>query len=241
MALKTDLVSYWKLDEASGTRYDSHGSNDLTGSPTIGSVTGKINSAADFESANSESLSTTYTAALQPTSGPFTIACWIKIESAQVFAMIFSQSGGGYELRLDSSGTQAQFSNDTSGSVQSTVTLSTGTWYFLVGWYDGAGVMNIQVNNGTPDTLSGTPFHNRTDNPHFGSRPSGTLFFDGLIDEAAIWTRVLTSDERTEIYNNGNGLSYDSWDVAAGQPTVKRWGGVEYSPFAVGMSGIKRW
>ena len=44
----TGLVSYWALDETSGTRYDSHGSNDLTDNNTVGYTTGVQGNAADF-------------------------------------------------------------------------------------------------------------------------------------------------------------------------------------------------
>lgn len=37
---KANLVSWWKLDEASGTRYDSHGSNNLTDNNTVTSAAG---------------------------------------------------------------------------------------------------------------------------------------------------------------------------------------------------------
>src|SRR6056300_304684 len=50
----TDLVSFWKLDEASGTRVDAFGSNDLTDNNTVGQGTGTVYAnAADFERSNS--------------------------------------------------------------------------------------------------------------------------------------------------------------------------------------------
>jgi hypothetical protein len=48
MALTDSLISYWKMDETSGTRYDSHGTNHLTDNNSVGSLTGKINSSAYF-------------------------------------------------------------------------------------------------------------------------------------------------------------------------------------------------
>ena len=47
--LLTGLVSYWELDEANGTRYDAHGTNDLTDGNSLPSNTGKVNAlAADW-------------------------------------------------------------------------------------------------------------------------------------------------------------------------------------------------
>ena len=39
-----------------------------------------------------------------------------------------------------------------------------------------------------------------------GAFPSGNM--DGLIDEVGFWKRTLTSGERTQLYNSGNGLAY---------------------------------
>jgi hypothetical protein len=35
-----------------------------------------------------------------------------------------------------------------------------------------------------------------------------TQLFKGKIDELGLWDRLLTSNEISTIYNNGNGLSY---------------------------------
>jgi hypothetical protein len=40
--------------------------------------------------------------------------------------------------------------------------------------------------------------------------------WDGLIDEVGFWKRVLTSAERTELYNSGNGRDYAYITAAAG-------------------------
>jgi hypothetical protein len=55
--LATGLVSYWELEEVSGTRVDSHGSNDLTDNNTVGSGTGIQGNCANLEKSNTEDLS----------------------------------------------------------------------------------------------------------------------------------------------------------------------------------------
>ena len=52
--LTDDLVAYWTLDEASGTRSDSVGSSDLTDINTVTSAPGILNGAAQFTAANNE-------------------------------------------------------------------------------------------------------------------------------------------------------------------------------------------
>ena len=44
----TNLVSYWKLDEASGNALDAHGTNTLTDSNTVTSAAGKIGDSRHF-------------------------------------------------------------------------------------------------------------------------------------------------------------------------------------------------
>ena len=42
-----------------------------------------------------------------------------------------------------------------------------------------------------------------------GSRSSGAWNeFEGEIDELGIWSRVLTADEVTELWNGGAGITY---------------------------------
>ena len=77
--LLTNLVSYWKLDEASGTRADSHGTNHLTPSNAPVGAAGKIGQGCDFESSSGQMLS-------HPDADPlgnesFTYALWFKRET----------------------------------------------------------------------------------------------------------------------------------------------------------------
>ena len=78
--LTDGLVAYWPLDEASGTRADSHSNSlDLTDNNTVSQGTGHVYAnAADFEEATREYLSRASTDLLQPLS--FSISLWIKPE-----------------------------------------------------------------------------------------------------------------------------------------------------------------
>ena len=82
--LLTGLVAYWNLDEASGTtRVGSVGFN-LSDVNTVGSTTGKVGNAADFETSQDDHLRATDAAAsVMDFSGnqDFTIAFWLQTES----------------------------------------------------------------------------------------------------------------------------------------------------------------
>lgn len=56
--LDTGLVSFWKCNEASGTRYDIHGDNNLSDNNSVTQeATGILKEACDFEKTNNEHLS----------------------------------------------------------------------------------------------------------------------------------------------------------------------------------------
>src|SRR6185295_10218115 len=79
--IPNNLVAYWKLDETSGSRSDSFGSNTLTDNNTVGSTAGKVGNAAQFIQANTEYLSAADNAALSVADIDFTFAFWVYLDS----------------------------------------------------------------------------------------------------------------------------------------------------------------
>lgn len=77
----SSAVAHWNLNESSGTRVDSVGSNDLTDNNTVGVDTGKFGNAAYFDILNSEYLSINDNAALSMGDVDFMLRAWIKLES----------------------------------------------------------------------------------------------------------------------------------------------------------------
>ncbi len=232
MALTDNLVSYWSLDEASGGAIDAHGSNDLTshGSPEPPSVTGKVNNARDFEETNSTYFSHTDNSDLSlGTDSDFTFTCWVQLESKTNYRMFVtkfteaiptSDNQCEYSIRYDSVedkfrflvGNGSSFGNVIANTLGSP---STGAWYFIIAWHDSvADTLNIQVNNGSVDSTGwsgGT--QDGSQDFEMGRQPS--FYHDGLLDEVGFWKRVLTSDERTDLYNSGSGRDYTYISSAA--------------------------
>jgi hypothetical protein len=215
----TNLIAWWSLNEASGTRNDSHGANHLTDNNTVlFSASGIKSNAADLERDTSESLSIASNANLQMGDIDFTMFGWVKAETLNDFATIISkrQSVTLPEYQLYYASGKFSFVTANSSNVGTTITadtpaVSTGTWYFIVAWHNAsANTLNIQVNNGTVYT-DASPVTPRTDTFVFqlGAQQSPAAgFWDGLIDEVGIYKKVLTSDERTWLYNSGAGRSY---------------------------------
>ncbi|MBI5906553.1 hypothetical protein HY857_00680 [Candidatus Saccharibacteria bacterium] len=223
--MTNNLMAYWSLDDASGYRSDSHGINHLADNNTVGSLTGKVGNAGDFESGNSEFLEITDNPSLSTGDIDFMISAWIKLESlttSGIDMVIASKVEDSlvteWKLMVDDPTNLAAFRlYDGSGNMIGTVNatsfgvLSTNTWYYVVAWHDSvANTVNIQVNNGAINSNATTGIPSDTSS-HFrlgAERASEIQFFDGLIDQVVFYKRILSTTERTWYYNNGNGRSY---------------------------------
>lgn len=226
MALTDSLISYWKLDEASGSALDAHGSNTLTenGTGGIASTTGKISNCRDFEVADSDYFSKADNADLSTGDIDWTIAAWVQIESkgsgddreitskgdtdSFEFAFDFCFADDRFRLRVCSG---ASFANLTTVLANNFGSPSTATWYHVVCWHDSVNnVIGISVNAGTANTTaySAGTFDSTKEFRIGGYNGFGGIHWDGLIDEVGFWKRVLTSGERTSLYNSGSGLAY---------------------------------
>lgn len=87
-------------------------------------------------------------------------------------------------------------------SVQAGININDGLWHLLVGTYDGSrlriyvdnvlrGTSGIVVLNTIPTRLTFMAFQ-----------------YTGAIDEFGIWNRVLTDNERTQLWNGGVGTTF---------------------------------
>jgi hypothetical protein len=93
--------------------------------------------------------------------------------------------------------------DETKGYLATSGAITTGTWYHLVGTYDGTTV-DIYLDGNNALSTSFTHPGNIDTNAEgivIGMR-NDDCFFDGLIDEVRIWDRALTDTEITYIYNN---------------------------------------
>lgn len=237
MALTDNLVSYWKLDESSGNATDIVGSNTLTNNNTATYSAGKINNGVNLASASSQSLSASDSASLSLT-GDFTFSFWVKLasnpSSGQEFNLItkylptgnqrsyqvlYSEDSGNYNISLNINADGASASTNVSWL---SVNLGTGTWKHIVIKYTASThTSEAYVNGsslGTKDSVR-TSIFDSTAPFVLGSTNAGGSYLNGSLDEMGIWSRPLTSDEVTELYNSDNGIQYPfSLDVSA--PTL---------------------
>jgi hypothetical protein len=240
MALNDSLAWYYSLDEDSGQRNDSVGTNHLTDNSTVASAAGKVGTAADFESGQSESLSIASNATMQMGDIDFTLACWVYHESTGGAQSYISKAGTStgttweYNLRANAGVVQFYVANGSSTAFVAGTTFSTATWYFVVGIHDAVNnELRLYVNAGSPSTQA-IAIAPMASNGVFrlGARATPSdHYYDGLMDEAAGWKRALSSGEITELYNSGNGRDYAYVSSGGG-------GIIQHSAPIIGVHGI---
>ncbi len=218
MALTDNLVSYWKMEDVN----DAVGGRTLTNNNTVTFPSGKVNNAGSFNGSN-QYLSRASDASLQIT-GALSIACWIYCDALN---KIYISKGNGnisnyeYELSVATNGSLGFISSNGSNYFQASTTttgiISTSTWYYVMfrktGSTNGVDTVDFRVNGTNYSTTVGSANISNVGTSstalQIGARTAGTAsYFDGLIDEVAIWDRYLSDAEYNTLYNSGTGTTY---------------------------------
>jgi hypothetical protein len=220
--IATGLLAYWHLEEATGSRLDSVGANHLT--PTgsdanVSSAAGKIGNALAMNGTNGTYLSVADNATLS--AGPnlsFSVACWVYLTNTNDMGFVgkgtATPSSNTIEYMLWHYAGAWRFAVGSGTSfvnLASATTPVVGQWTLLIGWYDHvADIQYIQVNNGTPTQVANTAGSYDSTLPFEVGRTVGfaSQSLNGRIDMPMFAKRVWTAQERTDLWNNGNGLAY---------------------------------
>lgn len=217
MALIDNLISHWTFDESSGNATDSHGSNNLTNVASVTYTSGKINNCADLERSSSQYFEITDASQSGlDISNDMSVSFWMNAET--MIGTIFNKYAAtgnqrSYQFNLNSGTWEFVVSGNGSSTAQTTGlthSMSTGSWYFIVVTYDASAGDVVVYQNGTildSETITATNPYNGTAPFRIGNQHT-TNYYDGLLDEVSIWSRVLDSTEVSDLYNGGFGLSY---------------------------------
>lgn len=230
-SLATDLVSYWELEETSGTRVDSHGSNDLTDVNTVGSVAAIEGNGASFTRANTESLVITDgdQTGLDETSD-LSIACWFRLDTLPAsgsysFVQKYDSTTGNRSYYFDflksgaTYGLNSTFHTGSGGiGAYRSGTFSTGTWYHAAVTFKAgsgtSGEVKFYIDGtqlGTTATGDCPALQDVTQDFRVGANSdNATGHIDGDIDELGFWSRTLSSTDISDLYNSGSGIPYDA-------------------------------
>lgn len=223
-SILTDLYGYWKLDEASGTRFDSVNTSHLTDNNTVTQAAGKIGSAASFDEANAEYLSVATNPNIETGDISYTWSAWVwgdattvapNVADARAFIGKFASADGEFLVYYAPNSGCFRMRHLGGGGVTILSAIAFGpmvasTWYHVLAWRDkGAGTINMQINNSAViSTASARTPTDLTSSLYIGNAPLANWYWHGRVDEVGFWKRVLTASERTRLYNGGAGKTY---------------------------------
>lgn len=227
MGLKQSLVAHWRLEEAAGaTRADSVGTNNLTDVGTVAQTTGKIGNGINVYSSDAKYLTAVDSDCPNLSMGDvdFTIAAWVQLYATPASSFYAVSKGlngaNNNEYILGFNGATQLYAFIVANNTNSTTVNAsdfglppTSTWAFVVAWHDSVlNTINICVNNGTVNSVARTGgSYDSTNAFNIGGINSGSVLWNGLIDEVSVWRRVLTAAEIAALYNGGNGLPLGAW------------------------------
>lgn len=214
--LTTSLIAYYKLDESTGSNaLDFFSTHTLTDeNANTSTQTGKISGARGAFS-STQRIDTGSLFTIGETTA-YSESFWLwrnaSISTNQDMLCWGSGGGGGYRgyTYFDSGNTLKWLSEKVGGvnelTLDSATTIALQTWTHVMITHSTGGAVfmyinNVQVATGTETTQAAT------DGPSFdlGSRFNANQLTDGYIDEVGLWSKVLSTQERSDLYNGGAG------------------------------------
>ncbi|HEX6752910.1 MAG TPA: LamG-like jellyroll fold domain-containing protein [Solirubrobacterales bacterium] len=201
------LVSYWRLGEPSGTTAaDAQGvaSGTYANSPELGVASllkGETDTAVNFDGKD-DHVSISPVAALNMTS-EVTLEAWIKADALQGAVLRRNNS---YELRAQSDGSvlfRVWVGEEVRSLTSAEGKVKTGTTYHVAGTYDGS-TMRIYVNGQeiASKAQAGSMTHN-SNTLYIGRNDFSNTYFDGVIDDVAIYDQALSEAALDQHYESG--------------------------------------
>jgi hypothetical protein len=208
-------IGYWRLGDASGTTMTDSSGNARNGTyantPTLGTtglLTSDSDTAVTFASASSQSASVPDDNSMDGLTN-FTVEAWIKPNTVSGTPIILSRDGSTsrqFQFRLNA-GKLEFIDLATVVTASSAVTLTTGTVYHVAAVRNGTDI-RLYVNGsltGTPPTSTGAMLSS--------SRVLevavrvGANFFNGVIDEIAVYGSALSATRIAAHYTAGTAVS----------------------------------
>ena len=224
----TGLVGYWKFDDGSGTSaIDSSGNGNtgtLQNTPTW-TTSGMNGGALTFNGTN-QFVTAPDVAPLQ-LSGSWTVSSWVNFSAlpASGRASVLVQKIGAainYELLVDNGdscgaglGWTAYFSVPVVGGICAKYlsSISTGTWYHVVGvWDSSSGNQYVYLNGQlvmTHNTGGVVPPSGSGMSLAIGAGVYGNYLTTGTIDDVRVYNRALSAKDIMTLYTSTGGTSGD--------------------------------
>jgi len=221
--LLDDMVAYWKLEEASGTRVDAHtGGHDLTALNSPGRAAAKIDYGVDFGGylAN-QNLSSADAELKLPNAGDsdFTVAGWASLADKTANRAIASRwdtADFSWSLIYEAAGNRFFGLYGADGTNTTAVIVAEDPaqdeqFFWCVRVNDAGITVRINTTEQTGSNGSFLPIHHGSAPFVLGSILNGgapNTEHDGTVDEVGVWAKRLTDAEVDQLYNSGDGLQY---------------------------------
>lgn len=228
--IHTGLINYWNMDgnandtagsfaEATSSQVDNGTVEGTAG--TVSFATGLFGGGVDFErSAGTDGRIQVLDGAgndVDRTGLDVSISLWVQHDSGDSQqtgwqALLAHGEGSDYRIARDSGGGNISGPAYAGGGSDirdlSGNNVYDGSWFHIVATTANGGATELYVNG--VNVVSGTATginDNGTNNLWIGNNPQGgaNRMWDGMIDDVAMWDRVLTPAEASEIYSFGTG------------------------------------
>jgi hypothetical protein len=199
---------YWRLGESSGsTAVDETGASDGTyaGGYTLGAsgaLANDPNTAVELDGAGGRVGVPSVPAINFDTR--VTIEAWVNPDSLAGTRWIVNK-GTYYFLYIDKGTTYFGVNAGGPYLFVTTTTVTTGSWQHLVGTYDGSKLVLYRNGVEVAQAPATGPISTTTVPLYIGAFDGTGSFFDGRIDEVAVYGTALTSTEVLSHYQRGNG------------------------------------
>ena len=213
--LWNNLVAYYTGDNTPNDSLNAYNGTLINGA-TYG--TGKINNGFSLDGINDYvDLGFGYR---RSKTQAFSYSFWASINSTGTLTVLSNSGDNGHFCYIEGGYIWMQIGYGGSSylRVYSANTIPTSTLKHIVITYDGtysytSFKMYINASSTTVVGQTNTLGANDTPTPpaynlNIGRRPTNQYYFNGIIDELAIFDKVLTQAQVTELYNSGNGKQY---------------------------------
>ncbi len=210
--LTSSLVAYYPMQGNSQDFFSSNNGSDS--SMTYGTSYGKISQGASFNGSGSY-IQTPNLSAINSNSQPYSFEVWFKATAAGV---IVDETGS---TSINAGWHQDFIEILSSGNVMVRVysltavtagTASFNTWNQVILTYDGTTVrsyLNGVAGGTTTGTRSSPGASGYSEYINFGATDTTNMgsgaWFNGSMDEIGIWSKTLSAQEISDLYNSGNG------------------------------------
>ena len=213
-------ISYWNFDETTGSVLGNKVNITFNGSlknmENEDWKAGKINNGLEFDGVNEYIEDIGRITALEGAAQNYTIALWIKSDSEANTIPVFGYSDIAAAINPSEliffQQTAASSYNPGDGVTSGTLIelkIDDGNWHFMV-FVKNSTHIKAYKNNTLIKTIPAVGMAACSDCTFNISEDYNGDYYDGMLDEIGIWNRSLTPSEINKLWNDGDGLGFET-------------------------------